>query len=178
MISKEEKKIILRQKPLPKYYISLRHMFPSIYNFIKRELFKKLKENNDITDDVIYDYKSENIWISKAYFVKYQSIFIGYIQDATFDKYFNIIIAQDELAHCLYERYLAIRHLSFKDLNTKLKAYKNATDEELKMCYEYCYYDRISRLLPVRLVNRLIYLVKFAPRHVYHEKGRQLIKES
>ncbi len=178
MISDEEKKIILRRKPLPQYYISLRHMFPSVYFFIKKALFKKLKENNDITEDVIYDYKTDNIWLTKQYFYKYSSIFIGFIQNETFEKYQNVIYAQHDLSQHLYARYIRIRNLSYSELNHKIKEYKNATDEDLKCFYEYCYYDRISRFLPVRLFNRFLFLVKAVPRHIYHEKGRQIIKES
>lgn len=175
MISNEEKKIILRQKPLPKYYISLKHIFPSIYEFIKRDLFKRVKENEDISEDIIYDYKLDNIWLTKDYFEKYQDVFIGYISNSTFDKYYQVIQAQSDLARLLYERYLRIRHLSFKELNKKIKQYKGSTEKELAVFYEYCYYDRISRLLPVKLVNRLIYIIKYIPRYKYQSIGRQKI---
>ena len=178
MISKEEKKIILRRKPLPSYYISLKDMFPSIYQFIKRDLFRKLKANEDVTEDVIYDYRLDNIWLSKKYFNKYSDIFIGYIQNETLNKYQAIIEAQDELAIHLYNQYVYIRSLSTKELNTKIKKYRHSEDENYKRLYEYCYYDRISRFLPVQFINRCIYVLKFVPRHIYQEEGRQKILES
>ena len=174
VINEEEKKIILRRKPLPKYYISLKSMFPSVYLFIKRDLIKILKKE-DFDSDVIYDYKNDDFWVKEDFFNRTQDIYVGYIQNETFDSYCKVIKESSVLTEHLYNQFLLIRSLSLKELLSYKRKYKKEKEDKFKIIYDYCKYELISRIIFVKLVNRFIFLCKFVPRCKYQNIGKNMI---
>lgn len=173
-ITNEEKKIILRRKPLPKYYISIKSLFPSVYLFIKRDLLKLIKPE-DFENDVIYDYKNDDFWISVNFFNKTEQIYVGYVQNETFDSYKTTINESSAITGQLYNQYILVRCLKFKELLAYKHKFKKEKDYNHKVISDYCKYEIVSRIFIVKLINRLIFCFKYIPRYKYQQTGKKII---
>ena len=171
-ITNEEKKIILRRKPLPKYYISIKSLFPSVYLFIKRDLLKIIKPE-DFEKDVIYDYKNDDFWVSVKFFSNTEQIYVGYVQNETFKSYKTTIQESSALTEQLYNQYILVRCLKLKELLEYKHKYKK--DYDHKAISDYCKYEILSRIFIVKLINRFIFCCKYIPRYKYQQTGKKII---